>query len=121
MVKTKTTKLVKGSASSKELNMQLQRAQNRAIEQSKTGLPKPLKLPKVRMEQIAHRSKKLNEWTPKDMEDAVNMYRNSRAPGYKGKPASDSVCRSRLISFSDLLYKKPDHRTIDLFLYCSYQ
>ena len=114
MVKTKTTKLVKGSASSKELNMQLQRAQNRAMEQSKTG---SLKLPKIRREQSAHRSKKLNEWTPKDMEDAVNMYRNSRAPGYKGKPVSDSVCR--LISFSGLLYEKPDHHTI--FLYCSYQ
>ena len=119
MVKTKTTKLVKGSASSKELNMQLQRAQNRAMEQSKTGSPKLPKLPKIKREQSAHRSKKLNEWTPKDMEDAVNMYRNSRALGYKGKPVSDSVCR--LISFSGLLYEKPDHRTIDLFLYCSYQ
>ena len=93
MVKTKTTKLVKGSASSKELNMQLQRAQNRAMEQSKPGSPKLLK---IRREQIAHRSKKLNEWTPKDMQDAVNMYRNSRAPGYKGKPVNDSVCRSRV-------------------------
>ena len=117
----KTTKLVKGSASSKELNMQLQRTQNRAMEQSKTGSPKPLKPLKFRREQSAHRSKKLNEWTPKDMEDAVNMYRNSRAPGFKGKPVSDSVCRSRLIYFSGLLYKKPDHHTIDLFLYCSYQ
>ena len=87
MVKTKTTKLVKGSASSKELNMQLQRVQ------SKTGLPK---LAKIRREPSAHRSKKLNEWTPKDMEDAVNMYRNSRALGYKGKPVSDSVRRSRV-------------------------
>ena len=101
--------------------MQLQRAQNRAMEQSKTGLPKLPKPPKIRREQSAHRSKKLNKWIPKDMEDAVNMYRNSRAPGYKGKPVSDSVCRSRLISFSGLLYEKPDHRTIDLFLYCSYQ
>ena len=114
MVKTKTTKLVKGSASSKELNMQLQRAQHRAMKQSKTGLPK---LPKIRREPSAHRSKKLKEWTPKDMEDAVNMYRNSRAPGYKGKPVSDSVCR--LISFSGLPYEKPNHHTI--FLYCSYQ
>ena len=121
MVKTKTTKLVKGSASSKELNMQLQRAQNRAMEQSKTRLPKPPKLPKIRREQSAHRSKKLNEWTPKDIEDAVNMYRNSRALGYKGKPVSDSACRSRLISFSGLLYEKLDHHTIDLFLYCRYQ
>ena len=112
MIKTKTTKLVKGSASSKELNMQLQRAQNRAMEQSKTGSPKPSK---IRREQSAHRSKKLNEWTPKDMEDAVNMYGISRAPGYKGKPVSDSVCRSRLISFSGLLYEKLDHHTIDLF------
>ena len=87
MVKTKTTKLVKGSASSKELNMQLQRVQ------SKTGSPKPAK---IRREPSAHRSKKLNEWTPKDMEDAVNMYRNSRALGYKGKPVSDSVRRSRV-------------------------
>ena len=121
MVTTKPTKLVKGSASSKELDMQLQRAQNRAMEQSKTRSPKLLKPPKIRREQSTHRSKKLNKWTPKDMEDAVNMYRNSRAPGYKGKPVSDSVCRSRLISFSGLLYEKPDHRTIDLFLYCSYQ
>ena len=93
MVKTKTTKLVKGSASSKELNMQLQRVQNREMEQSKTGLPKPAK---IRREQSAHRSKKLNKWTPKDMEDAVNMYRNPRTQGYKGKPVSDSVCRSRV-------------------------
>ena len=93
MVKTKTTKLVKGSASSKGLNMQLQRVQNRAMEQSKTRSPKPAK---IRREQSTHRSKKLNEWTPKDMEDAVNMYRNSRAPGYKGKPISESVCRSRV-------------------------
>ena len=90
MVKTKTTKLVKGSVSSKELNMQLQRVQNRELEQSKTGSPK---LAKIRREPSA---KKLNKWTPKDMEDAVNMYRNSRAPGYKGKPVSDSVCRSRV-------------------------
>ena len=87
MVKTKTTKLVKGSASSKELNMQLQRVQNRKMEQSKTGLLKPVK---IRREPSAHRSKKLN-----DFEDAVNMCRNSRTPGYKGKPVSDSVCRSR--------------------------
>ena len=112
MVKTRTTKLVKGSASSKELNMQLQRAQNRAMEQSKTGSPKPPK-------QSTQRSKKLSKWTPKDMEGAVNMYRNSRALGHKGKPVSDSVCR--LISFSGLPYEKPDHHTIDLFLYCSYQ
>ena len=85
--------------------MQLQRAQNRAMEQSKTGLLKPPKPPKIRREQSAHRSKKLNEWNPKDMEDVDNMYRNSRALGYKGKPVSDSV----------------DHCTIDLFLYCSYQ
>ena len=93
MVKTKTAKPVKGSASSKELNIQLQRVQNRELEQSKTGSPKPAK---IRREPSAHRSKKLNEWTPKDMEDAVNMYRNSRALGYKGKPVSDSVCRSRV-------------------------
>ena len=58
---------------------------------------------------------------PKDMEDVVNMYRNSRALGYKDKPVSESVCRSRLISFSGLLYEKLDHHTIDLFLYGSYQ
>ena len=87
MVKTKTTKLVKGSASPKELNMQLQRVQNKA------GSLKPAK---IRREQSAHWSKKLNEWTSKDMGDAVNMYRNSRAPGYKSKPVSDSVCRSSL-------------------------
>ena len=44
MVKTKTTKLVKGSASSKELNMQLQRVQNREMEQSKTGSQNQQKL-----------------------------------------------------------------------------
>ena len=87
MVKTKTTKLVKGSASSKELNMQLQRVQNREMEQFKTGSLKPAKISR---EPSAHRSKKLNEWTPKD------MYRNSRALGYKGKPISDPVCRSSL-------------------------
>ena len=57
MVKTKTTKLVKGSASPKELNMQLQRVQNKA------GSLKPAK---IRREQSAHWSKKLNEWTSKD-------------------------------------------------------
>ena len=106
MVKTKQTKLVKGSASSKKLSLQLQRAQNRAKElqnrkeakQSKTGLPKT---PKIRREQSAHKSKKLNEWTPKEMEEAVNMCRNLRVPGYKGKPVSDSVCR--LIYFSGVL------------------
>ena len=86
MVKTKQTKLVKGSASSKKLNLQLQRAQNRAKElqnrkeakQSKTRSPK---MPKIRREQSAHKSKKLNEWIPKEMEEAVNMYRNLRVPG----------------------------------------
>ena len=106
MVKTKQTKLVKGSASSKKLNLQLQRTQNRAKElqnrkKAKQSKTRSLKMPKIRREQSAHESKKLNEWTPKEMEEAVNMYRNSRVPGYKGKPVSDSVCR--LISFSGVL------------------
>ena len=70
MVKTKQTKLVKGSASSKKLNLQLKRAQSRKKElkdrkqakkksTTQTRLPKP---PKIHRETSAHKSKKLNKW-----------------------------------------------------------
>ena len=88
MVKTKQTKLVKGSASSKKLNLQLKRAQSRKIELEDRNQAKKqtrsLKMPKFCRESSAHKSQKLNAWSPKEMEEAVKMYRDSRAPAYKG-------------------------------------
>ena len=81
MVKTKQAKLVKGSASSKKLNLQLKRAQNRIKEledrkqakkqsTTQTRLLEPLK---ICGETSAHKSKKLNELMPQQMEEAVKM------------------------------------------------
>ena len=74
MVKTKRTKWVKPSTSPKDAM------------QSKSGLLKmPTSRSKIRWQRSAHKSQKLNEWTPKEMEQAVTMYRELRAPGYKSK------------------------------------
>ena len=94
MVKTKQTKLVKGSASSKKLNLQLKRAQSRKKElEDREQAKKQTQSPKICRESIAHKSQKLNAWTPQEMEEAIKMYRDSRAPAYKGQPVSDPVCR----------------------------
>ena len=64
-------------------------AQLKKKKEARTGSPKL----KVRCETSAHKSQKLNELTPREMEEAVLMYQQSREPGYQGKPVSDPVCR----------------------------
>ena len=89
MVKTTKTQLVKGSVS------QNQAAQLKKKKEARTGSPTHPKSPKlkVRHETSAHKSQKLNAWTPKEMDEAVFMYQQSREPGYQGKAVSDPVCR----------------------------
>ena len=99
MPKQKQTKLVKGDSSSKKLNLQFARAKKckEDLATWKTGSPSSKtapaeqKLPKVRRDTSAHKSKHLNEWTPAQMEAACKEYWDSRQPGYPGGPVSDPV------------------------------
>ena len=48
--------------------------------------------PKKRRATSAHSQEKLNKWKKETMMQAVQEYRSSRMPGYKGKPVSLVTC-----------------------------
>ena len=101
MVRTKQTKKVKPS--SPDSRKFLNKSSSKAIVKAKH---KSAKRRAASVLASSHKDKKIGLFLEQDMQDAMDLYRQSRLPGFQGKPLSiRDVCerfKSKKISFGSL-------------------